>query len=90
MLQGSFPFDSPLLLINCLAKQFAMCLGVVAILLLNVMEVFSMGGGAMLDRPCMVFTTNECACCARDPSVHLSIPSIGFVYVLYVGSYLLI
>ena len=33
-------------------KQFAMCLGVVAILLLN---VFSVCGGALLDRPCMVF-----------------------------------
>ena len=32
-----------------------MCLGVVAILLLNVMEVFSVGGCALLDRPCMVF-----------------------------------
>ena len=30
-------------------------LGVVASLLLNVMEVFSVGGGALLDRPCMVF-----------------------------------
>ena len=40
---------------NCLVKQFAMCLGVVAILLLNVMEVFSVCGGALLDRPCMVF-----------------------------------
>ena len=36
-------------------KQFAMCLGVVAVLLLNVMDVFSVGGGALLDRPCMVF-----------------------------------
>ena len=27
--------------VNCLLKQFAMCLGVVAILLLNVMDVFS-------------------------------------------------
>ena len=34
---------------------FAMCLGVVAILLLNVMDVFSVCGGALLDRPCMVF-----------------------------------
>ena len=41
--------------VNCLVKQFAMCLGVVAILLLNVMDVFSVGGGALLDRPCMVF-----------------------------------
>ena len=41
--------------VNCLLKQFAICLGVVARLLLNVMEVFSVGGGALLDRPCMVF-----------------------------------
>ena len=36
-------------------KQFAMCLGLVAILLLNVMEVFSVGGGTLLDIPCMFF-----------------------------------
>ena len=30
-------------------------LGVVVILLLNVMEVLSVGGVALLDRPCMVF-----------------------------------
>ena len=36
-------------------KQFAMRLGVVAILLLYVIDVFSVGGGALLDRPCMVF-----------------------------------
>ena len=41
--------------VNCLVKQFAMCLGVDAILLLNVMEVFSVCGGALLDRPCIVF-----------------------------------
>ena len=41
--------------VNCLVKQFAMCLGVVAVLLLNVIYVFSVGGGALLDRPCMVF-----------------------------------
>ena len=40
--------------VNCLVKQFAMCVGVVAILLLNVMDVFSVCGGALLDRPCMV------------------------------------
>ena len=38
--------------VNCLVKQFAMCVGVVAILLLNVMDVFSVCGGALLDRPC--------------------------------------
>ena len=41
--------------VNCLVKQFAMYVGVVAILLLNVMDVFSVCGGALLDRPCMVF-----------------------------------
>ena len=40
---------------NCLVKQFAICLGVFVILLLNVMELFNVGGGALLDRPCMVF-----------------------------------
>ena len=41
--------------VNCLVKQLAMCLGVVAILLLNVMDEFSVGGAALLDRSCMVF-----------------------------------
>ena len=41
--------------VNCLVKQFAMCLGVVAILMLNVIDVFSVCGGAPWDRPCMVF-----------------------------------
>ena len=34
--------------VNCLVKQYAICLGVVAILLLNVMEVLSVGGGDLL------------------------------------------
>ena len=41
--------------ISCLLKQFAICLGVLVILLLKVMEVFSVGGGALLDIPCIVF-----------------------------------
>ena len=41
--------------VNCLVKQFAMCLGVVAILLLNVMDLSIVVGGALLDRPCRVF-----------------------------------
>ena len=40
---------------NVLVKQFEICLGVVAILLLNVMDVFSVGGGVLLDRPCIIF-----------------------------------
>ena len=35
--------------VNCLVKQFAMRLGVVAIWLLNVIDVFSVCGGALLD-----------------------------------------
>ena len=41
--------------VNCLVKQFALCLGVFAILLLQVMELLCVVGGALLDRPCMVF-----------------------------------
>ena len=40
--------------VNCLVYQFAICLGVFAILLLKVMEL-CVDGGALLDRPCMVF-----------------------------------
>ena len=47
---------------NCMVDQFGMCLGVVAVLLLNVMDVFSVGGGASLDRPCMVFN-RMCVVC---------------------------
>ena len=67
-------------LVNCLVKQFAMCLGVVAMLLLNVMEVFRVCGDALLDRPCMVFQ-RVCVCCACDPNERLSAPSICFVCV---------
>ena len=49
-------------LVNCLVKQFAISLGVVAILLLNVMDVFSVCGGALLDRPCMVFQRVRVLC----------------------------
>ena len=41
--------------VNSLVKQFTICLGVVANFLFNIMEVFSVCGGALLDRPCMVF-----------------------------------
>ena len=40
--------------VNCLVKQFAICLGVFVILLLNVMELCVVGG-TLLDRPCLVF-----------------------------------
>ena len=40
--------------VNCFVKQFAICLDVFFILLLNVMELCVVGG-ALMDRPCMVF-----------------------------------
>ena len=46
--------------VNRLVKLFAIYLGVVIILLLNVMEVF--GGGDLLDIPRMVFQ-NMCVLC---------------------------
>ena len=43
-----------IMFVNCLVKQFAICLRVV-VFLLNVIDVFSVGRGALLDRPCMIF-----------------------------------
>ena len=59
-----------------LEKQFAICLGVIAILLLNVMDVFIVWVEVLcwIDR---VLSSKECACCACDPSVYLSVHSIG-------------
>ena len=61
--------------LNYLVKQFAICFGVVVILLLNVMELYSMFGGALLNRPyaaiCSFHMFFLCVC-------------------LYVGSYLII
>ena len=52
------------------------CLGVVVILLPNVMDVFSVVEVlCWIDR---VWSSKECAC---DSCVHLSVPSIGLVYV---------
>ena len=55
--------------VNCLVKH------VVAILLLNVMDVFSMDGGALLDRLCMVFHRMCVLClwyqCASKCSFHM-------------------
>ena len=63
--------------VNCLVKLFAICLGVFAILLLKVMELLCVVGGALLDRPCMVF--HRMWCCG--PSERLDAPSICFVCV---------
>ena len=74
--------------VNCLVKQFAICLGGFVILLLNVMELLCVVGGALLDRSCMA--SIECVCCACGPNERLNAPSICLFVFLYVGSYLLI
>ena len=48
--------------VNFLVKQCAICLYVVVILLLNVTEMLSVGGGALLNRLYMVFQ-RMCAVC---------------------------
>ena len=45
---GSVCFACLTVFMNCLVKQFAICLAVV------VMVLFCVVGGALLDRPCMV------------------------------------
>ena len=62
--------------VNCLVKQFAMCVGVVAILLLNVMVCVVVL--CWIDH---VWSSKEYVCCACDPNEHLSAPSICFVCV---------
>ena len=62
--------------VNVLVKQFAICLGVVVSLLFNNMEVYSVGGYAV---GYTVYCLPKNMCCACDPSVQLSVPSLGFV-----------
>ena len=52
---GSVRFACLTVFVNCLVEQFAICLGAFVILLLNVIELLCVFGGALLDRPCMVF-----------------------------------
>ena len=64
--------------VNYFTKQFAICLGVVVILLLDVMALFNMVGCALLCIPCMVF---QRVCCVCNLSVRLDAPSICFVCI---------
>ena len=60
-----------------------MCLGVVAILLLNVMEVFSVCGAALLDRPMYGLPKNVCVVPVIPMSIRVLLPYVLFVF-LYV------
>ena len=57
--------------VNCLVKQFAICLGMVVILLLNIMEFFSVVRGALMDRPCMVYPLMDRPCMVYPKSVYV-------------------
>ena len=60
--------------VNCSVKQFAICLDVFVILLLNVMELLSVVGVLYwIDH---VLSSKECVCCACGPSERLAAPSI--------------
>ena len=63
--------------VNFLVQQFAIFLGVVIILLLNVMEVWV----EVLCWINCVWSSKECVCLACEPSVHLTFPSIVYVFV---------
>ena len=62
--------------VNFLVKQFAMWLLFCCSILWNCfvwVEVLCWTGH--------VWSSKECVCCACDSSVHLSVPSIGFVFI---------
>ena len=46
--------------VNCLVKQFEIFLDVVVILLLNILELLSVAGGALLDRLIFTFIHSLC------------------------------
>ena len=59
------------------------------VLCVTCVEVLIVGGGSLLDKPCMVFR-RMCVCCACDLSMHVDVPSKGIFVFVHVGSYLLI
>ena len=65
---------------DSVCELFAMRLGVVAILLLNVMEVW-VEVLCWIDH---VWSSKECVCCACDTSVHISVPSICLCFCMSV------
>ena len=68
--------DLFVLCVVCLTKQFAICLGVFVILLLNVMKLLE-----VLNWIYHLWSSIDCVCCACGPSERLDAPSICFVCV---------
>ena len=66
----------------CFVKQFAICLDVCAILLLNVMDLLSVKVLYWIDH---VWSSKECMCCACDTSERLDAPSICSFVVFFMS-----
>ena len=65
----------------CVLFGETICLGVVVILLLNVMEVLSVAGGALLDRTSMAFQI-MCVLCLRSKCAYKCTFYSGFCLCL--------
>ena len=77
-----YPVNGSVCFVNCLVKQFTICLGVYVILLLNVMFLCVVGG-SQLDRLCMVFhryTFGTFGCVAMDSALFCIFRSRLLVY----------
>ena len=64
----------------CYVKKKALCniFGYGCYFVVEYYGIVECGGGALLDRPCMVF---QRVCCFCDPSVNIDSPPIWFVCV---------
>ena len=72
--------------VNCMVKQFAICLGVFAILLLNVMDLLSVVRGALLDIPYVYgIPKSVCVVPVIPVCIKVFLPYVLFM-ALYVGS----
>ena len=67
--------------VDCWVKQFAICLGVFAILLLNVKDLLL----EVLYWIDHAWSSKECVCCVCDPRERLAAPSICFFCVFCIS-----
>ena len=63
-----------------LLKSLAICLDVVVLFLVYVIELFSVVGGALLDRPCKIFQ-RVCVVPVIPVYVWMLLPYVLFAYV---------
>ena len=68
-------------------ETFAICLGSFVILLWNVMELLCVVGGALLDRPCMVFN-RMCVLCLQSQNNGITFNGITLLSFFTVNFFL--